>query len=391
MTRGPTNVIPVHAAFHALTIRKIANPMVATGISVTEEGNLEPRHRLSLDLLRGFAAFIVAIPHFFLFVGLGTKQAETISVLAVEIFFVLSGFVLAPQILKVTETPDRQMLFTFWVRRWMRTVPSYFAAIILVSFAYKSFQTADILRYIFYVQNLFAQHNVDDYYTVAWSLSVEEWFYLTFPLFLMACMRFAAPQYIYKAAIGALLFIACVSILRFFFGSLDDWGAAVRRVVVFRVDSIAYGFVLYVLLDKHPKLVSYWTALIAIIIFLPLSYITLEQIATANSAFAKTIFPFIAGGFGAAMILLFLSFESLAPSRTTIVFGGFVAAISYAVYLYHPIVLLTISPLARAYPPLVQVALYTVVTTAIAALVAYGLEKPILNMRPRYKAKKRGP
>src|SRR5262249_24975966 len=53
----------------------------------------------SLDLLRGLAAFAVTIPHYFELHGSHSDRAEVISVLAVEVFFTLSGFVLAPQIL----------------------------------------------------------------------------------------------------------------------------------------------------------------------------------------------------------------------------------------------------------------------------------------------------
>ena len=53
----------------------------------------------SLDLLRGMATFAVMIPHFFMYyVKDASTVAEIISVTAVEVFFVLSGFVLGPQI-----------------------------------------------------------------------------------------------------------------------------------------------------------------------------------------------------------------------------------------------------------------------------------------------------
>ena len=158
-------------------------------------------------------------------------------------FFVLSGYVLAPQILLILSTRKLGTLWTFLMRRWMRTVPAYLVALLLVSAFAHALGSADFWHYLFYVQNLFWQDTKRDYYSIAWSLSVEEWFYLTFPLFLLAA-SFGRGRGIRYYAVAAILFILSITILRTMLGNGDDWGAAVRRVVVFRIDSIAYGFLL---------------------------------------------------------------------------------------------------------------------------------------------------
>ena len=56
---------------------------------------------ISLDLLRGLAAYLVAIPHYFIFMGVDSKFLEFITLFSVEIFFILSGFVLGPQLEKI--------------------------------------------------------------------------------------------------------------------------------------------------------------------------------------------------------------------------------------------------------------------------------------------------
>ena len=76
----------------------------------------------SLDLLRGMAAFAVMVPHFFMYyLRDAATTAEIVSVTAVEVFFVLSGFVLGPQIVLCAERRDWLTVRTFLVRRWMRT------------------------------------------------------------------------------------------------------------------------------------------------------------------------------------------------------------------------------------------------------------------------------
>jgi peptidoglycan/LPS O-acetylase OafA/YrhL len=84
----------------------------------------------SLDLLRGLAALAVMVPHFFMYYHLneGSAIAEVTSITAVEVFFVLSGFVLGPLIVLCAQRKNWATLRTFLVRRWMRTVPSYLVA-----------------------------------------------------------------------------------------------------------------------------------------------------------------------------------------------------------------------------------------------------------------------
>ena len=57
----------------------------------------------SIEFLRGILALTVAICHFLLMCYENTNF-EIISSLSVEVFFIISGFVLAPQILKIFNT-----------------------------------------------------------------------------------------------------------------------------------------------------------------------------------------------------------------------------------------------------------------------------------------------
>src|SRR5712691_10382711 len=139
----------------------------------------------SLDALRGLAALIVAISHYLVYRDLWSGHAEAASALAVEIFFTLSGVVLAPQLIRCVCDGSLSTLRVFLVRRWMRTIPSYLVALAAVTILVGQIDPRDVVRYSLYVQNLLGQYNRADYYPVAWSLSVEEWFYLVFPALVM--------------------------------------------------------------------------------------------------------------------------------------------------------------------------------------------------------------
>src|SRR5215203_4296726 len=206
-------------------------------------------HRIaSLDLLRGVAAFAVAIPHYLVMSGVHSDAAEIVSILAVEVFFTLSGFVLAPQILRCMRSQRIHDLGIFLVRRWMRTIPPFAFALVVLAVLSGQFFGADFWRYLFYVQNLFAQHNRADFFPVAWSLSIEEWFYVVFPPFVFFLARWLGRRTMRFEVFAALAFIAVVTLARTLLGDDEHWGAEVRRVVVFRIDSIAYGFLFYLLI-----------------------------------------------------------------------------------------------------------------------------------------------
>lgn len=218
------------------------------------------RRVVSLDFLRGMAALSVTIPHFFMFQHIRERVAESISILGVEVFFILSGYVLAPQIMFfVIEQPNARNYPIFLIRRWMRTVPPYLIALTLISTAHHELLTADFLRYAVYAQNFYRQSNTSDYFSIAWSLSVEEWFYLLFPPVLITVVIITRRSVVW-AVLGGIAFVALISALREIFADYTQWGPDVRRVVIFRMDAIAWGFLLNLAITRSSaiKLFRQW-------------------------------------------------------------------------------------------------------------------------------------
>ena len=203
----------------------------------------------SLDLLRGAAAFAVAIPHYLTLNAPFQPLAEAFAIAGVEVFFVLSGFVLAPQIVDWVIGRPRRNLGVFLARRWMRTIPPYVVALAVVATLTGNLLTGDSLRYLFYVENLFVSANHIDFYPVAWSLAVEEWFYLLFApaLFVIGWLLSRSDRRL--EATFAILVILVVAVLRFSLAPAD-WDLNVRRVTIFRIDSIVWGFLLYLALER---------------------------------------------------------------------------------------------------------------------------------------------
>jgi peptidoglycan/LPS O-acetylase OafA/YrhL len=329
---------------------------------------------VALDLLRGLAAASVAIPHFLVYGG-GPAALETLSIVSVEVFFVLSGFVLAPQILLVLERRRARDFGIFLARRWMRTVPAYAVAVLFTSALFGAIGGADFWRYLGYVQNFAAQHNTRDYYAIAWSLSVEEWFYLAFPAFLLAASLGRTPSTrTYAVAAGA--FIAIVTVLRIAFGNPDTWDASVRRVVLFRVDAIAWGFLLFMALNSRS--IRTPTALLTLVgSAMALGILLLE---IDGGRVAQALYHFAAAAFGSACIALALALESKVQRMRPI--SEVTGATSYAVYLFHMLAIYLTARMGLA--GVSGLVAFCALTAALALASSYGLERPILASRPNY-------
>ena len=337
----------------------------------------------SLDLLRGLAALAVALPHFFIYTTDGAGVCETVSVLAVEIFFVLSGFVLAPQILLCVERGGSAMLLRFLVRRWMRTVPPYVVALVAISMLFQEMNTPDMWRYLFYVQNLWRQFNANDYYAVAWSLSIEEWFYAAFPALLLL-VRALARGGVKRSIAAAIAVIVAVAVLRGTVADFSAWGPEVRRVVVFRIDSIVYGFLLFLLLGRLHLRRGGVVSLALLVLAAIVGFKITTLISDANNPAAKFAFPFVAAAFGMLAVTFFrAAAPAIARFPALRLLSLFLGRISYSVYLFHMHALYLVREGFAGMPEPVQFAIYLAATIAFASLFYYFFERPILAARPR--------
>jgi peptidoglycan/LPS O-acetylase OafA/YrhL len=343
----------------------------------------------SLDLLRGLAAFAVMVPHFFMYyLKEAAPLAEVISVSAVEVFFILSGFVLGPQIVLCAQRSDWPTLRTFLVRRWMRTIPSYLVALLAISVIFRQPASADFFRYAGYIQNVFAQHNAVDYYPVAWSLSVEEWYYVVFPSFLLLygkITRYKGKWFEYVGAV--LIFIACITLIRTFYTDMANWGASVRRVVVFRIDSIAYGFLLYLVLQRLPFEWNTRLRVIAFLLFVAMAAALLQinsNMLGNDVGLLQQLHPFVSAAFGMSALIFFLSMNSGLRARWKGAVCTYLGQISYPIYLFHLVVLYVLARFLPHYNDLWSFILYATAVVLFTTIFFFQFERPILASRPRY-------
>jgi len=211
-----------------------------------------PKSRIyGLDILRAAAISYVMVSHASIystkFVDLAAFKWLILD--GVSLFFVLSGFLIGGILIRhiEKETFGLKQLRHFWMRRWLRTLPAYFCVLtFLIACYYYSHQQLppNWMKYYFFLQNFSTPHPL--FFTEAWSLSVEEWFYVLIPLTLFFLLQLPGKKK--NLIFGCILFvIVLVTSIRLFkvvqhdyFGD-GNFGDQIMKVVLTRLDAIMYG------------------------------------------------------------------------------------------------------------------------------------------------------
>lgn len=160
----------------------------------------------------------------------------------VEIFFVLSGFLIGSILLSLElDFKKAGALLAFWQKRWMRTLPNYFLFLTISALIFMagSASLPNLIPYFLFLQNwLWIQPR---FFLESWSLSVEEWFYFLFPITIFIFHQ----RLDYKKAflLSTLIFLIVPTALRVMWVYTDhtNWDEEFRKVALLRLDAIMYG------------------------------------------------------------------------------------------------------------------------------------------------------
>ena len=145
-----------------------------------------------LDLLCALAIIVVVIYHAALFGFKLPGRVDRFGWIGVDLFFVLSGYLIGAQLLAPLARDQSIRLGRFFVRRALRIMPAYFV-ILAVYFLLPSWReypemSQALWKFLLSVQNI-ALHG-GTAFSHAWSLAVEDQFYLALPfLLLFLCSR----------------------------------------------------------------------------------------------------------------------------------------------------------------------------------------------------------
>jgi peptidoglycan/LPS O-acetylase OafA/YrhL len=322
----------------------------------------------------------------------------------VDLFFVLSGFLISRHLLACYRDPAGLALAPYLAKRALRIVPAYFAVLLIVAAGlvpmYPTSQDALGLRVAYHM--LFLQDYLpSNIVVVFWSLGVEEKFYLLAPLILAALLRWRRPQAQIAVAAAIVLLgpaLRLATALRH--PEIDAYlpfFQAFRTPFHACIDALMLG-VLIALLQHHRAHLAWLArpALARLILWAALAllgWLLLEAPLTAEiGLFDKVLQPLlIALGAGGVLYGLVLSGRP-APILRGLSFLV-LARLSYSLYLVHvplipSLIWLVDGPLGLADAPQALrfaafLPLFAVASLLAAACLHYLVEKPFLLLKDR--------
>lgn len=206
------------------------------------------------------------VPYIGKAISFAVDHVHTLGAFGVELFFVLSGFLIGGILIRTfvgADTFTFSAVKNFWIRRWFRTLPNYWLVLTITIIVYKvkalDCGYSAVLDY-FFLQNVW-HYFQPIFYVESWSLSVEEWFYLTLPLALYVTARIARPtdkqRFLLRVFMGYLLVFIIIRFINAFQPiNGPDQEVSVKKVVLFRLDAVMYG-VLFAYLNYYKSEVLY--------------------------------------------------------------------------------------------------------------------------------------
>jgi len=348
-----------------------------------------------LDGLRGIAVLAVMMYH--------TDAPYLLGgFIGVDIFFVLSGFLITTLLVQEFDESGSICLKNFYMRRVLRLAPALFGlllALCLVSFFVLDAQKAksnyvDALISLFYLSNWARALSIHppDFIAHTWSLSIEEQFYIIWPCTLYFMLKLSKDRKLVLAATAAIAIVSWILRIHLFAN-----GTSIERIyngLDTRADALMVGCALGIF---HSSGFAYATIQNSIRKYL--------SFAAVLSCLCLIIVSFMAdwrgqrmiyyGYFAVELSTALLIWQILTSPNTGfrsffslkwLVWSG---SISYGRYLWHyPIYRLM---RALGFQTFAVVFAGSLLTFLVAALSFYCLERPILKLKKHFGREKPNP
>jgi peptidoglycan/LPS O-acetylase OafA/YrhL len=363
-----------------------------------------PSTRLhGLDTLRAAAIIAVVFYHFDVLGLLSASLSPLAEIgwIGVDLFFVLSGFLIGTQLLKSYLTGRKPSLKDFYRRRAYRILPAFFVVLLLYIFMPLWREYPDLYapwQYVIFAWNLLhLDYPHSHVFSHVWSLCVEEHFYLIFPLMLIALMR--KPSVAKTVSVLLLLVLGGIGLrtwilYAFVRPATDQQGFVMMKDLYYptytRLDGLVVGVSLSALRSFRPVWWARFTrhgwllAIFGIVFVVGSLWLCDFSSPAPDLPFSLILaFPGLSCGFG---LLVASAVSETGFLRTRVPGASWLATLAFSIYLTHKSVAHAthrLLPNLTAQTDWKSLAIYTVTCLTVASLLYFGIERPFILLRMR--------
>jgi peptidoglycan/LPS O-acetylase OafA/YrhL len=356
-----------------------------------------------LDLLRAIAIVWVMIFHSYIIGGWGHFGGmDKAGWMGVDLFFVLSGYLIGSQVLKPLAEGRAFSFADFYLRRAFRILPVYLL-VVAVYFVWPSLREYPGIQpawqFLTFTVNLLidVQHNLA--FSHVWSLCVEEHFYLLFPLLAWWLTRRPSPV---KFAALCVAVVALGLLVRgyvwlHFMGPIRDvdqnsYGKYFLEGIYYptwsRLDGLLTGVMLAAIRTYRPTLWARWALhadriLLAGLVVVGLSIWFFQD----RTGFLPTLLGYPLLSFGMGLLVFAGANATCVLARLRVPGASWLALASYSLYLSHKAVFHWVESSVGAKLDghgVLTFAGYAGAVLLVGALLHHGVERPFLRLRERY-------
>jgi peptidoglycan/LPS O-acetylase OafA/YrhL len=363
-----------------------------------------PTRLPGLDLLRAAAICWVMAFHASSF-GLISRDhwIAKFGWMGVDLFFVLSGFLIAGQLLRPWAVGRRPNYSRFFVRRLLRTLPAYLVVVALY-FLFPVLRERPLIQplwqFLTFTENFASGPDPPNAFSHAWSLCVEEQFYLMFPIIVALLAIRPGPRTVLGVFIAVLIvgivsrgyfWLADVAQPRYDTAGLPHFGRYMTLIYYptwARLDGLLAGVGAAAIQTFRP---AWWRALTAranILGIAGVAGVVLSAIFFQDmfARFLPAVFGFPLLASSMALIVIAGSHNRSFIGRYSIPGAGALAAGAYSLYLSHKMVFHAVESSSPWWPrPFQAISLGVALLFALGAgaLLYWLVERPFLRLGDR--------
>lgn len=318
-----------------------------------------------LDGLRACAILAVFLRH-----ALGFKSAW----MGVDLFFILSGFLITGILLSKKKGRISSYLASFYSKRIRRILPPYILLLLVASAVFGTWWHRHWYMYLG-ATNLFQTLNLSQPAALGplWSLGVEEQFYFVWPFVVFFWKEAWVARF-------AILLIVLAPVLRVFCTPLFHDALPIYTGTPFRMDLLASGALVAIVWRRHRQAVETWGRYGIVLSVLGIAGFQATQKFAHLYQASNTRWSNFLIYECSLVICLGIFLWALSGWKVGILEWGplkYIGRISYSMYLIHELAIDVMAPKFGTFT--VRTALSALlITTTYAALSWYFMEKPII-------------